>query len=126
MWRWPTPRPSTLHGAAAGKGTPFTPVHPPTPPAMRPPAGPWSPPAPPPVDATTGGSWFTDGTDMPPEAEPAEPAFGPAPPRTSGRASFGFSDGPISPKRSAPTSGAPAGSVPDPEPGLSSGDLPIR
>ncbi|MEU4239931.1 hypothetical protein [Actinoplanes sp. NPDC026619] len=84
------------------------------------------PPAHPPVDSTTGGSWFTDGTDMPAEAEPSEPAFGPAPPKTSGRASFGFSDGPISPKRSAPTSGAPTGSVPDPEPGLSSGDLPIR
>ncbi|GAA0530853.1 hypothetical protein GCM10010172_09440 [Paractinoplanes ferrugineus] len=69
------------------------------------------PPAHPPVDTTTGGSWFTDGTDLPAEEEEVAPDFGPATPRGSGRASFGFSDGPISPKRSAPTSGAPAGSA---------------
>ncbi|GAA2630620.1 hypothetical protein [Paractinoplanes durhamensis] len=104
------------------------------------------PPAHPPVDSTTGGSWFTDGTDVPgfsairpssggpssdsAAAEPAAPDFGPATPRGSGRASFGFSDGPISPKRTAPTSGPPAATSDDadyadypdtgfPEPGLS-------
>ncbi|GIM96973.1 hypothetical protein Ato02nite_087660 [Paractinoplanes toevensis] len=65
------------------------------------------PPAHPPSDSTTGGSWFTDGTDMPAEAEPDQ---GAATSRGSGRASFGFGDGPISPKRSAPTSGPPASS----------------
>ncbi|GIF18910.1 hypothetical protein Ate02nite_16400 [Paractinoplanes tereljensis] len=63
------------------------------------------PPAHPPADSTTGGSWFTDGTDMPSEAETDS---GAASSRGSGRASFGFGDGPISPKRSAPTSGPPA------------------
>jgi hypothetical protein len=74
------------------------------------------PPAHPPVDSTTGGSWFTDGTDVPAESEPAAPDFGPATPRSSNRTSFGFSDGPISPKRSAPTSGPPAAAVLPPEP----------
>jgi hypothetical protein len=92
------------------------------------------PPAHPPVDSTTGGSWFTDGTDMPEaEADSGAPDFGPATPRGSGRASFGFSDGPISPKRSAPTSGAPVGSTApveerssyDPD-SLPPADLPIR
>ena len=41
-------------------------------------------------------------------AEAAEPKYGPAPPATSGRTSFGFSAGPISPVRSASGSEPPA------------------
>ncbi len=56
-------------------------------------------------------------------ADPPEPAYGPAPPAGPGRASFGFTAGPISGNhntgRSAPTSGAPfqpppAGPAPHP------------
>ncbi len=108
------------------------------------------PPAHPPVESTTGGSWFTGGTELPDESEPAEPQFGPAPPSTSGRTSFGFTAGPISPVRSSggtstgsrrPTSpagpdadelpirqqGAPASrhqSPPDRQPGTSTGRRP--
>jgi hypothetical protein len=79
------------------------------------------PPAHPPSDSTTGGSWFTDGTDMPSEDEPEQ---GAAPSRGSGRASFGFGDGPISPKRSAPTSGPPAASGSfEPLPSMASDDF---
>ena len=88
------------------------------------------PPAQPPAESTTGGSWFTDGTEMPVD-EPvpadvpaAEPRYGPAPPATSGRTSFGFSAGPISPARSAPAAAAPGRR--DPEPAPEPTGLPIR
>jgi len=44
--------------------------------------------------------------------EPVEPEYGPAPPTGPGRASFGFTAGPISGNRSEPTSGAPYSSTP--------------
>jgi hypothetical protein len=72
------------------------------------------PPAHPPAESTTGGSWFTGGTELPAEdspepvssleaeAEPpAEPRYGPATPAGSGRTSFGFTAGPISPARTS-------------------------
>ena len=56
----------------------------------------------------TGSSSAPDG---PAAADPPEPAYGPAPPAGPGRASFGFTAGPISGNhvagRSEPTSGAP-------------------
>lgn len=59
--------------------------------------------------AGTGGS----GADRT-EADPPEPKYGPAPPAGPGRASFGFTAGPISGnhKEGRPTSGAPASGAP--------------
>ena len=81
----------------------------------------------PPAEATTGGSWFTEGTELPPvfaEAPPPVPTrsveppeYGPATPSGTSRASYGFTAGPISPVRHGPTSAPPApagGSWPPP------------
>ncbi|MFI5891213.1 hypothetical protein ACIA5D_13990 [Actinoplanes sp. NPDC051513] len=61
------------------------------------------PPAHPPAESTTGGSWFTEGTEIP------DPFSAPVPPSSAvnSRASFGFSDDPISPVRHGPTSAPP-------------------
>ncbi|WP_433301693.1 hypothetical protein ACQP2F_06825 [Actinoplanes sp. CA-030573] len=78
------------------------------------------PPANPPAQSTTGGSWFTGGTDVP---APAAPEYGPATPVGSGRASYGFTATPISPMRHGPTSAPPApasSSSASPSPVLSS------
>ena len=58
-----------------------------------------------------------------PGADPPEPEYGPAPPAGPGRASFGFTAGPISGNR--PTSGAPSGNHsgrPTPTSGAPSGN----
>jgi hypothetical protein len=84
------------------------------------------PPAQPPAESTSGGSWFTGGTELPAEeehdlSEPVEPQYGPATPAGSNRTSFGFTAGPISPVRSSPSarqaakaSSAPAWQAADP------------
>ncbi|WP_433376016.1 hypothetical protein ACQPZX_07045 [Actinoplanes sp. CA-142083] len=56
----------------------------------------------PPAETTTGGSWFTEGTEIP-AAPPAASS-----PAANSRASFGFTDEPISPVRQGPTSAPPA------------------
>jgi hypothetical protein len=66
------------------------------------------PPAHPPAESTTGGSWFTEGTDVPAVDETPVPEYGPGTPSGSGRASYGFTAGPISPVRHGPTSAPPA------------------